>query len=296
MAGNQRGKLVTGYEEIRQFVKTTATPFGKISKEKKKSRKKRALTDLKYFAKIYFPHHLTGKNSAMHLDLYERFQAGVLDAKNTGKGFKQVQAAPRGNAKSTLTTLILPLWCIAAKHRQFIGVISDTTEQAEEFLETIKAEFEVNERLAEDFPQSCGRGPTWQIGKILTRNGVKITGWGKRKRLRGARFGNQRPDLVICDDLEDDENIDSPEQREKDRRWFFKAVMKIGGKCTVYIVIGTIIHYDSLVARLLKQPGWVGRKWSAVIRWSHSPLWEKWEQIYSEPGNSNAEREADEYF
>ena len=82
---------------------------------------------------------------------------------------------------------------------------------------------------------------------------------GKRKRLRGARHGNRRPDLVICDDLEDDENIDSPEQREKDRKWFFKAVMKIGGRYTVYIVIGTLLHYDSLLARLLNRPGWQGK-------------------------------------
>jgi len=212
----------------------------------------------------------------MHHELYETFGRRILQAESTGYGAKEVRAAPRGHAKSTLTTLILPLWCIAGRHRQFIGVISDTTEQAEEFLESIKAELEVNERLREDFPSACGEGRTWKVGKILTKNGVKVACWGKRKRLRGVRFGSRRPDLMICDDLENDENVDSPEQREKDRKWFFKAVMKIGGRYTVYLVIGTILHYDSLLARLIKQPVWTGKKWQAVIQWSDSPLWERW--------------------
>lgn len=228
----------------------------------------------------------------MHETLYARYEEIVSKAGMTGWGSKEVHAAPRGNAKSTLSTLILPLWCIAGKRRRFIGIISDTAEQSEEFLETIKAELEVNERLREDFPDICGEGKTWRVGQIVTRNGVKVKCWSKRKRLRGARFGSRRPDLIVCDDLEDDENVDSPEQREKDRKWFFKAVMKIGARYTVFIVIGTILHYDSLLARLLVQPGWTGRKWKAVIRWSPSPLWEQWENIFT----SNNEKAADVFF
>ncbi|VAX28179.1 Phage protein [hydrothermal vent metagenome] len=232
----------------------------------------------------------------MHEHLYENFSRAILEAQATGKGAKEVQAAPRGHAKSTLTTLILPLWCVVFKHRRFIGVLSDTTEQAEEFLESIKAELEVNERLLADFPTACGEGRTWQTGKILTRNAVKIACWGKRKRLRGVRFGSRRPDLVVLDDLENDENVDSPEQREKDRNWFFKAVMKVGGRYTVYLVVGTILHYDSLLARLLKRPGWSGKKWQAVIHWSGSPLWEQWETLFSNPDNALAEKQADRFF
>jgi len=294
MAGTQRTRQ--GYHEIRTLIQTAVTAFSNNSPEQKQERIERAITELEYFARTYFPHHLTEKPSPMHHHLYEKFGRGILQAESTGQGAREVQAAPRGHAKSTLTTLILPLWCIAARHRRFIGVISDTTEQAEEFLESIKAELEVNERLREDFPSACGEGRTWKVGKILTRNGVKVACWGKRKRLRGVRFGSRRPDLVICDDLENDENVDSPEQREKDRKWFFKAVMKIGGRYTVYLVIGTILHYDSLLARLIKQPGWTGKKWQAVIEWSSSPLWERWELIFSNPANDDAEKEADQYF
>lgn len=218
----QRTKLSRGYGEILQLVKTAVSPFSKTCKEEQDARRCRAKTDLSYFARTYFPHHQSEKSSAMHEHLFASYEKRILAAKDSGIGSREVQAAPRGHAKSTLTTLILPLWCIAADHRRFIGILSDTSEQAEDFLESLKAELVANERLLEDFPRVCGRGRTWKVGKIETSNGVRVSCWGKRKRLRGARFGNRRPDLIICDDLEDDENIDSPEQREKDRRWFSK--------------------------------------------------------------------------
>ena len=227
--------------------------------------------------------------------MFQRFQEQIFNSETTGKGGKEALAAPRGNAKSTITSLIFPLWCIVGSRRKFIVIISDTTDQAEDFLEQIKGELEINDRLLEDFPEICGTGRTWKASKIVTKNGIAIRCCGKRKRLRGARHGNRRPDLVICDDLEDDENIDSPEQREKDRKWFFKAVMKIGGRYTVFIVVGTILHYESLLARLLARPGWRGKKWKAVIKWSSSNFWEKWEELFTSRC-VDAEKKAEKFF
>lgn len=231
----------------------------------------------------------------MHKEMFSSFQRQIVDSEINGKGSKEALAAPRGNAKSTITSLILPLWCIVGSRKKFIVIISDTSDQAEEFLGQIKAELEENTRLLEDFPEACGFGPTWKATKLITNNGIAIRCCGKRKRFRGARHGNRRPDLVICDDLEDDENIDSPDQREKDRKWFFKAVMKIGGHYTVFIVVGTILHYDSLLARLLVRPGWKGKKWKAVINWSSSKLWEKWEELFTSR-RFDAEKSAERFF
>lgn len=228
----------------------------------------------------------------MHTEMYGKFEKVISSDPTLAS--KIALAAPRGNAKSTATSLILPLWCICAQHRKFIGILSDTTEQANEFLEFIKTELEANERLREDFPEACGPGRTWKSGHIITVNGVKVRCWGTGKSLRGARHGSHRPDLVICDDLENDEHIDSPEQRRKTEDWFFKAVMKIGNRNTVYIVVGTILHYDSLLSKLLNRPGWTGSKYKAVIRFSTSSLWDQWEKIYS--GREAALSRADEFF
>ena len=286
-------KLEKGFDEIRRMLEAEQSPFGKATAKQKKERKAKALASLRYFAETYFPHYLTAPPSKMHLEMYDQFQRIIEEAAASGEGLKLAKAAPRGNAKSTLTTLILPLWCIIGKLRKFPVILSDTTDQANEFLEFIKAELEVNERLAEDFPEAVGEGPRWKIGDIVTRNGVRVKCYGSGKRLRGARHGSVRPDLVICDDLEDDESVQSPEQRAKREGWFFRALMKIGQKDTVFIVVGTILHYDSLLAKLLNRGGWTASKWQAVIRWSASALWDTWTNLYTVPGN---EKEADRFF
>jgi len=282
-------KLDKGFAEIRKIVAQSISPFGRTTAKQRRERKARAEASLRAFAETYFPHYCTKPFSKMHADMFERYQRAIDDALAAGDGSKLAHAAPRGNAKSTITTLILPLWCIVARKRRFGVIVSDTTDQANEFLEFVKTELEVNERLREDFPDVCGEGSKWAIGHIVTRNGVKFRCFGARKRMRGVRHGAQRPDLVIGDDLENDENVETHEQRNKSRNWFFKALMKIGARGTVFVIVGTLLHYASLLADLLKQPGWKSRKHQAVIRWSDAPkLWEQWERLYVTEGEDAA--------
>ena len=291
-----------GYAEIRAAIAKAITPFGKTTPQEKERRQKRGIKDLRFFAETYFPHYLTAPPSAMHLHFYKLFQTAIDSAQKIGSPASRAafradpariaQAAPRGHAKSTISSLILPLWCVVGDQRRFIALVSDTTEQAADFLEFIKAELDANQRLIEDFPKACGEGRVWKAGQAITRNNVRIKCWGKRKAMRGARHGSVRPDLIVCDDLEGDENVDSPGQRAKDREWFFKALMKIGSRSTVTLVVGTLLHYDSLLAQLLRRPGWTSRKWQAVQKWSASPLWEQWEAVYV----ARQEKQADRFF
>jgi predicted phage terminase large subunit-like protein len=103
---------------------------------------------------------------------------------------------------------------------------------------------------------------------------------------------------VIVDDLENDEAVESAEQRKKLERWFFKALMKIGQKYTVFIIIGTILHYESLLNSLLIKPGWKGQKFKSIIRYSSSSLWNDWELIFTNItiGKEQAEASADAFF
>lgn len=283
-------------EALRSFIASATTPLPKG--EARKQRVAACSTDLELFGKTYFPHYLTAPSSKLHKYLYERLKELVFLAIGTGEGSREADAAPRGNAKSTITTVIFPIWCAAYKHRLFALIVSETASQVWDFISAIKVELETNNRLKQDFPELCGEGPIWRSHEIVTNNGVKIRGVGAGKKMRGMRHGAHRPDLVIGDDLENDEAVVSPEQREKLARWFFRALMKIGQPDTVYVVVGTILHYDSLLANLLKKPGWKGRKFRSVIKWATSKLWEEWEALYTEikDGAEEAERLADAFF
>lgn len=285
-------------EAIRQLIQASARPFPDDVKAQK-ARKARASRDLDFFNRTYFPHYFSRPSSALHKYFGARYTAMIHRANETGEGDKEADAAPRGNAKSTWTTFGLPLWCICFRHRKYILPVSETAAQAESFLSFIKVELESNERLKQDFPEVVGEGPVWRALQIITRNGVKVHAAGAGQKLRGFRHGSKRPDLVICDDLENDEAVESPDQRKKLANWFFKALMKIGARDTVYIVIGTILHYESLLQGLLDKPGWKGRMFQAVIRWaSAKKLWEEWERIFADisVGKEEAEQRADAFF
>ncbi len=252
------------------------------------ARRRRAQDDYQFFAETYFPHHCKGQASTFHGWLFETLPWIVAQP----DGIRYAIAAPRGNAKTTHVSQIFVLWCVATGRKTYPVILSDATAQAATVLEGIKAEIEVNPRLAADFPELAGQGPTWQVGEIVTRNGAKVQAFGSGKRLRGVRHGAQRPDLVCCDDLENDENVKSPEQRDKLEDWIDKAVEPLGppdGSMDL-IYVGTILHYDAVLARKIKNPMWRHKLFRAVMRKpDRADLWERWEEVLRNEGEPAAD-------
>ena len=94
-------------------------------------------------------------------------------------------AAPRGEAKSTIVTRLFSLYCIVTQQKRYIVIVSNTYEQAAEFLAAIKTELEANSRIRIDFPKVSGVGKSWTAGKIITQNHVQVRVAGADKSLRG---------------------------------------------------------------------------------------------------------------
>lgn len=254
-------------------------------------RRQKAREDFAFFCRAYFPHYVTSEPSLMHRWLYERLPRLAREK----RGRKLALAAPRGEAKSTICTQLFVLWCVIFEHYWMIPLVMDTFEQAAEMLEAIKAELVANPRLLMDYPEVTGEGRVWQAGVIVTKNNRKIRAAGSGKRMRGMRHGPYRPDLVILDDIENDENVKSPEQRDKLQSWLTKAVLKLGAADDTLdvVYIGTVLHYDSVLARTLKNPLWEHRSFKAVIEWPHRmDLWDKWEEVLLNQG----EEEADAFY
>lgn len=61
--------------------------------------------------------------------------------------------------------------------------------------------------------------------------------------------------------------------------------------------IGTILHYDSLLANILRNPGYKTRKYKAVLSFSpRKDLWDAWELILTDLDNESREQDALAYF
>lgn len=190
-------------------------------------------------------------------------------------------AAPRGHAKSTILSLVYPLWCILTKRKKFLILISDSIGQAAELLGTIVEELETNERILEDFGKIAGYIPPtheekskWTARDIVTLTGIKVIAASWTSRLRGLRYGAQRPDLIIVDDIENDQNVQSAEQRQKVDKVFRSSILNLGDETTQIIMVGTVLHYDALLPRLLADPppNWATRFYTAY-KSDGTPLW-----------------------
>ena len=237
------------------------------------------------FARIYLSSHCSLPFSRMHKELFAAL-AGLVN-KRAGR---LAVAAPRGHAKSTIVSLAYVLWCALYEKEKLVLLVSATREQVILLLKAIKDELQQNGALLEDFPEIChpkgapGQPKPWRDNRILLHNGAMISAYGAGQGLRGAKNESHRPGLIVVDDIENPEQVISEEQRQKLRAWFSGTLLHAGHPGTNVIVVGTILHHDSLLANLVNPDGgrgWTGLKYKAVEQPSDRPdLWEAWSAIF----------------
>lgn len=164
-------------------------------------------------------------------------------------------AAPRGHAKSTAITHACTLACVLFRIKQHVVIVSDTESQASAFLGDIKKALMENEELVSLFgvKKFLKDSETEAIVEMDDGYQFRIIARGSEQKLRGMIWRHKRPDLIICDDLENDEIVMNDDRRTKFRDWFYKALMPIGSESCWVRVVGTILHMDSLLARLTPQ-------------------------------------------
>ena len=258
-------------------------------------------TDLYLFAVRYFRHYLKKPSSKFHKYLYSYLEKHLND-KNRKKGFKHAIAAPRSNGKSSIISCIFVLWCICYRKKKYIVMISDTAGKAEDFLADVKKEILNNDELRKDFPEVTSKGDLWRTEEIITKNDIKVTALGTGNNIRGCKYGEERPDLVIFDDLESSEMVRSLAQREYIRySWFNKDVKYVGevGNVVDFLIVGTILGPESLLNALMdptQYPDWTHIKFKAVEKFSDSPLWDDWAKLYKNSLDPDHIEKAEEFF
>lgn len=164
-------------------------------------------------------------------------------------------AAPRGFAKSTAITHSYVLASVLFRERSYVLIISGTEAQAIQFLNDIKNELTENEHVKGLFHVK-GLVKDSETDIIVEFNdGIKfrIQAKGSEQRLRGVKWAGKRPDLIVCDDIEDDEQVMNKDRREKFRRWFYGALIPCLSVDGIIRVVGTILHMDSLLERLMPE-------------------------------------------
>lgn len=162
-------------------------------------------------------------------------------------------AAPRNHAKSTSITHSYALANLAMRQRDFIMIVSDTEQQASYFLNDLKKEVTDNEDLIKVFGIQ-GLVKDAETDMIIEFDGgyqCRVIAKGSEQKLRGIKWNNKRPNLIICDDMENDEIVMNDERRRKFRNWFSSALMPCKSVHGIIRYVGTILHMDSMLQRLM---------------------------------------------
>lgn len=175
------------------------------------------------------------------------------------------RAAPRNHAKSTALTHDFILANACFRIEEYIILVGSTEEMAIEHLGDIANELRENEDLIRDFKIKgfVTDQRTDIIVECTDGHQFRIIARGAEQKIRGRKWRGKRPGLVVGDDLEDDEQVESQDRRRKFRRWFFRAckqALRDGGRIRVH---GTILHEDSLLARLIKNHSWNSKCYKA---------------------------------
>lgn len=174
-------------------------------------------------------------------------------------------AAPRGHAKSTAGTLAFTLASLLFGSDDFVLLVSATERLAAAHLANMARVLSTNEDLVAEFGVEVTKSNETELTAQIGAREFHILGKGAEQAVRGALWNNKRPSLIIIDDLENDEAVLSKERREKLRYWFDNALLPCGSDNLRVRFMGTILHLDSLLERLITdtEGGWVGRRFRA---------------------------------
>lgn len=284
-AADFKNELAKFAENFRREIEATVEGFDP-DKVASAARVERARTDFIFFARTYFPHYLRDSDKIGLSNFQAWFCEAIPEMIQDERSVSYAIAAPRGEAKSTYL-LIFYIWAAVFKKKRYMLNIMDSYDQSAVVVEAFKAEMETNPRLAMDYPKATGPGRLWREGEAVTSNDVKLHAKGAGQKIRGLKHGAYRPDFIGLDDIENDENVRSPEQRNKLSSWLAKAVDNLGeaGAKMDIVFVGTMLHYDSVLARTQKSPTWRKKLFKSILRMpDNMDLWDEWQEILINDG------------
>lgn len=269
----------------------------------------RSYYDVLYFAYEYFSDDRNEENNTnlipagvgledapmFHAELCEKLsEVRENPTKKIGWG------APRGHAKSAYLTNIFPLHAIIYEYKKYIIIISETVSMSQNFIEYISSNLKENPKLRGDFGEilSVNARHNEEDNKesFITHSNIKVQASSIGGQLRGSRFKQSRPDLLILDDIESAKNTNTVDLRDKNLHWFNSVIEPIGDPDrTAILYMGTLVHGQGLLPDVLARPEYDSKIYSAMVQGpDRQDLWDEFQDILTdiedEQRLDNAER------
>lgn len=247
----------------------------------------------------------------VHREIWQDIQESII-----GDGVSKIgRILPRGVGKSAFGTFSASCWCHAYELKKYTLICSDIGSTAEKFIKDIKNTFLENKYIEKAFGKLLDdkdRRYICNSTQLEFTNKTFIEAISSSSPMRGRKYGNNRPDLIILDDYQSEDDVRTEEAREKKWKRFSddvkfavqKAVVR-GGKTvkkgTTLIALGTLQHKECFYSRLLKQPTWKFKKERGVLiddidTYFSTGLWLEFKNILFNFKNQDRLEDATEFY
>lgn len=195
--------------------------------------------------KYYFAMYCTCESAAFH-----KKATGRLMRNNR---WYEVRAWSRELAKSARSMMEISKLALTKKIRNVL-LISNSADNAERLLLPFMANFEENQRIIQDYGQQKKPG-AWETGEFTCMSGCSFRAIGAGQSPRGTRNKNFRPDFILVDDIDTDEECRNPERIKTKWKWLEEALiptMSVSGNYRI-LFNGNIIALDCCIKRAIEK-------------------------------------------
>jgi predicted phage terminase large subunit-like protein len=200
-----------------------------------------------YFFHFYYAHYVKYETADFQKEIIHNLEKSAVE--------NLYVVAFRGSGKSTMVTTAYPIWAILGKQqKKFCIIFCQTRTQAKQHMMNIRTELEGNDVLKKDLGPFQEESDEWgSFSLVFKKHGARITVASTEQSIRGIRHNEHRPDLIICDDVEDVQSTKTREGRDKTYHWLRGEIMPSGDKNTRLIIVGNLLHEDSLLMRIKEE-------------------------------------------
>ena len=163
----------------------------------------------------------------------------------------------RESAKTQYVLRAFPQYCLTfpSKKRDYIVIIKNNATLAQNKLKEIETEYTANGLISAnkvEIREQSGKVFSVDVkdksGEVIN---IRIEAYGKGSSIRGLSNKERRPKIIICDDLQDRDEMKGEMVPENDWKWFMSDIFFLGKKSRIFL-IGNNLGEKCIIERIFK--------------------------------------------
>lgn len=205
---------------------------------------------LRYFG----PNFYSDVQEASFADYHEEFWEWIYSLQEFERPDPFIAVWPREGGKSTNVELAI-IYLAHQRIKQYCVYISGTQVQANDHIGNIASALEASIIVDTD-PDLCerqlgkyGQSKAWRMNRLRTASGLTVDAVGLDAMGRGAKIGKRRPDLIVLDDIDKDNDTNRAVEKKIDL--LTRKILPSGNEFVAVLAVQNLIHGQSIFTRLV---------------------------------------------